>query len=119
MPFYVFEVLSPRYITAPPAPISVPRYPVRERKPPNRLSLTSVFHMTAKRALREDPATARPAIEAELRPIKSGMLTEDQRCSVIRSQLKVTQKYLSTTDGTGRIKDKVKARLVGGGDCQD
>ena len=114
--------------SAPPAPIAEPRYPVRERKPPNRLSLTSVFHITAKRALREDPATARPAIEAELRtliakgvfrPVKSSTLTADQRRSVIRSQLNVTQKYLPTTDGTGRIKDKVKARLVGGGDCQD
>ena len=92
------------------------------------MSLTSVFHITAKRALREDPSTARPAIEAELRtliekgvfrPIKHSTLTEDQRRSVIRSQLNVTQKYLPTTDGTGRIKDKVKARLVGGGDCQD
>ena len=112
---------------APPAPAE-PRYPVRERKPPNRLSLTSVYHMTAKRALREDPTTARPAIEAELRtliakgvfrPIKQSTLTEEQRRSVIRSQLNVTQKYLPTTDGAGRVKDKVKARLVGGGDCQD
>ena len=115
-------------LAAPPVPVTVPRYPTRERKPPNRLSLMSAFHMTAKRALKEDPATARPAIEAELRtliakgvfrPIKQSTLTEDQRRSVIRSQLNVTQKYLPTTDGTGRIKDKVKARLVGGGDCQD
>ena len=78
-----------------------------------------MFHITAKRALREDPATARPAIEGLFRPVKSRTLTEDQRCSIIRSQLNVTQKYLPTTDSTGRIKDKVKARLVGGGDCQD
>ena len=114
----------------PAAPLTptVPRYPTRERKPPNRLSLTSVFHITAKRALREDPTTARPAIEAELRtliakgvfrPVKQNTLTEEQRRSVIRSQLNVTQKYLPTTDGAGRVKDKVKARLVGGGDCQD
>ena len=31
----------------------------------------------------------------------------------------MTQKYLPTTNGSGRVKDKVKARLVGGGDCQD
>ena len=100
------------------------KYPSRERKPPNRLTL----HMTAKRALREDPATARPAIEAELktliskgvfRPILTSTLTESQRRGIIRSQLNVTQKYLPTTDGAGRVKDKVKARLVGGGDCQD
>ena len=73
------------------------KYPSRERKPPNRLTL----HMTAKRALREDPATARPAIEAELktliskgvfRPILTSTLTESQRRGIIRSQLNVTQK---------------------------
>jgi hypothetical protein len=31
----------------------------------------------------------------------------------------VTQKHLPTTDGAWSIKNKVKARLVGGGDCQD
>ena len=90
-------------LAAPPIPVTASRYPTRERKPPNRLSLMSAFHMTAKRALREDPATARPAIEAELRtliakgvfrPVKQSTLTEDQRRSVIRSQLNVTQKYL-------------------------
>ena len=84
--------------------------------------------MTATRALREDPTTARPAIEAELktlidkgvfRPVRTSTLTEAQRKGIIRSQLNVTQKYLPTTDGAGRVKDKVKARLVGGGDCQD
>ena len=113
----------------PPPPPPAPHvYPTRDRKPPNRLSLLNIFHMTAKRALKEDPTTARPAIEAELRtligkgvfrPIKTSQLTPEQRASIIRSQLNVTQKYLPTTDGTGRIKDKVKARLVGGGDCQD
>jgi hypothetical protein len=39
--------------------------PIRYRRPPDRLNLYSIFHMTAKRALREDPATARPAIEAQ------------------------------------------------------
>ena len=78
------EADPPAALPTLPAP---PRYPVRERRPPNRLSLTSVFHVTAKRALREDPATARPAVEAELRtviakgvfrPIKPSTLTEDQ-----------------------------------------
>jgi hypothetical protein len=39
--------------------------PMRDRRPPDRRNLYSIFHMTAKRALREDPATTRPAIEAE------------------------------------------------------
>jgi hypothetical protein len=30
----------------------------------------------------------------------------------------VTQKYLPTTDGDGRIEDIVEVRLVGGGDYQ-
>ena len=87
-----------------------------------------MFHIAAKRALREDPATARPAIETELRtliakgvfrPVKHNTLTEEQRRGVIRSQVNVIQKYLTTTDGAGRVKDKVKARLVGDGNCQD
>ena len=49
------------------SPIGVRKYPSRERKPPSRLNL----HMTAKRALKEDPATARPAIEAELKTLVS------------------------------------------------
>lgn len=111
-----------------PQPSAAPSRPTRDRRPPDRLNLLSTFHMTAKRALREDPTTARPAIEAELktligkgvfRPVKLTSLTTAQRVGIIRSQLNVTQKYLPTTDGAGRIKDKVKARLVGGGDCQD
>ena len=57
---------TPEAAPTPTAPVAVPvthTYPSRERKPPNRLTL----HMTAKRALREDPTTARPAIEAELK----------------------------------------------------
>lgn len=33
--------------------------------------------------------------------------------------MNVTQKYTPSSDGNGRVKDKLKARLVGGGDCQD
>ena len=33
--------------------------------------------------------------------------------------MNVTQKVAPTSDGSGRTKDKVKARLVGGGDGQD
>ena len=114
----------------PPPSTPLPNFtrPVRDRRPPDRLNLFSSFHVTAKRALREDPASARPAIEAELRtligkgvfrPVKTSTLTPTQRAGIIRSQLNITQKYLPTTDGAGRIKDRVKARLVGGGDCQD
>ena len=111
-----------------PTPSQLSQRPTRDRRPPDRLNLYSVFHITAKRALREDPTTARPAIEAELktlidkgvfRPVKISTLSPTQRAGIIRSQLNVTQKYLPTTDGTGRVKDRVKARLVGGGDCQD
>lgn len=103
-------------------------YPTRIRRPPEKLNLMSIFHITAKRALREDPATARPAIEAELRtlldmgvftPVHRNKLTPFQRKNIIRSQLNVTQKFLPSSDGSGRVKDKVKARLVGGGDGQD
>lgn len=103
-------------------------HPQRERRPPNKLNLLSIYHMTAKRALRETPDTAKPAIESELRtlvskgvfrPVFQHKLTPFQRANIIRSQLNVTQKYLPSSVGDGRVKDKVKARLVGGGDGQD
>jgi hypothetical protein len=37
----------------------------------------------------------------------------------VRSIVTRTQNYAPSSDGNGRIKDKLKARLVGGGDCQD
>ena len=110
-------------------PLTVPyAHPQRDRRPPTKLNLLSVYHITAKRALRESPETARPAIESELRtlvskgvfrPVHISKLTPFQRANIIRSQLNVTQKFLPSSDGTGRVKDKIKARLVGGGDCQD
>ena len=110
------------------APPTAYQHPSRERRPPTKLNLMSVYHMTAKQALRDIPHTARPAIESELRtlvekgvfrPIHTRLLTPTQRSSIIRSQLNVVQKFLPSTEGNGRAKDKVKARLVGGGDCQD
>ena len=118
-------------------PLRIPRdkpatapyvHPQRDRRPPSKLNLLSVYHITAKRALRESPDTARPAIESELktlmakgvlRPVHVSKLTPFQRANVIRSQLNVTQKFLPSSDWTGRVKDKVKVRPVGGGDCQD
>ena len=103
-------------------------HPQRDRKPPTKLNLLSIYHITAKRALKESPETARPAIESELRtlvskgvfrPVRIDKLTPFQRANIIRSQLNITQKFLPASDGAGRVKDKVKARLVGGGDCQD
>jgi hypothetical protein len=57
--------------------------------------------------------------KGDFRLVRTSILRPAQRVSIIRSQLNITQKYLPTTDGAGRIKDKVKANLVGGGDCQD
>ena len=51
--------------------------------------------------------------------MRASTLGPAQHVSIIRSQLNVTQKYLPTTDGAGRIKDRVKASLVGGGDFQE
>jgi Reverse transcriptase (RNA-dependent DNA polymerase) len=100
----------------------------RERKSPDRLTLICMAHITAKRALREDEENARPAIEAELRtmldkkvfsPVLQSTLSSEQKRRIIRSQLNITQKYLPSSDGQGRTKDRLKARLVGGGDGQD
>ena len=47
------------------------RRPTRERHPPTKLNLLSVYHMTAKQALRDIMEATRPAIESELRTLLS------------------------------------------------
>ena len=84
--------------------------------------------MTARKALKENPDEALQVIRKELETLlrKKAFhgrnyddLTQEQRKGIIRSQMNVTQKYAPSSDGNGRVKDKLKARLVGGGDCQD
>jgi hypothetical protein len=53
------------------------------------------------------------------RGVKYDDLNPGQRKVIIRSQMNVTQKYAPSSDGNWRVKDKLKARPVGGGDCQD
>lgn len=109
-----------------PTPTRTPS--TRERKPPDRLTLVCMSHITAKRALKEDEENARPAIEAELRtmldkrvfsPVLQSTLSLEQKEGIIRSHLNVTQKFLPSSDGQGRTKDRLKARLFGGSDGQD
>jgi hypothetical protein len=96
-------------------------HPSRIRRPPEKLNLYSVYHMTARRALKENPGEALPIIRQELETLlRKGVfrgrdyasLTENQRKGIIRSQMNVTQKYAPSSDGNGRVKDKLKARLV-------
>ena len=105
-------------------------HPQRDRRPPDRLNLTllSSFHVTARKAIKENRAEAVPAIEAELRSllhkkafhgIHVSSLTETQRKGIINSTMNITQKFSPSSDGNGRVKDKLKARLVGGGNRQD
>ena len=103
-------------------------HPTRTRRAPDRLNLLCVNHMTARKALKENPDEALPVIRKELETLlrKKAFHGKDyneldhaQRKGIIRSQMNVTQKYAPSSDGNGRIKDKLKARLVGGGDCQD
>jgi hypothetical protein len=115
--------------TAPPPPAQQPHvYPTRTRRAPDRLNLICVYHMTARKAIKESPDEAIPVIKKELvtlldkhafHGVKYDDLNPDQRKGIIRSQMNVTQKYAPSSDGNGRVKDKLKARLVGGGDCQD
>jgi Reverse transcriptase (RNA-dependent DNA polymerase) len=116
---------------APPPAMAAPQphvYPTRTRRAPDRLNLLCVNHMTARKALKENPDEALPVIRKELETLlrKKAFHATDyneldhaQRKGIIRSQINVTQKYAPSSDGKGRIKDKLKARLVGGGDCQD
>jgi hypothetical protein len=103
-------------------------HPQRTRRPPEKLNLLSIYHITARRALKENPKEALPVIRQEVEilqhkrvfhGIEYKSLTQTQTKGIIRSQMNVTQKYAPSSDGNGRIKDKLKARLVGGGDGQD
>ena len=78
--------------------------------------------------MKEIPELAEPAILLELSNLLKKMvftgrhfmsLSKSQKDSIIRSAMNITQKVAPTSDGSGRTKDKVKARLVGGGDGQD
>ena len=46
-------------------------------------------------------------------------LTTEQRSAILHSCMNVTQKFAPSSDGKGRVKDKLKARLVVGGNGQD
>ena len=46
-------------------------------------------------------------------------LTKEQRSAILHSCTNVTQKFAPSSDGKGRVKDKLKARLVVGGNGQD
>ena len=128
--------ISPREAESVPPPR---RNPPRSRNPPARLNLSSIissnksenlsaYHITARCAMKEIPELAEPAILLELSNIlKKNVFTgrhfmslsTSQKNSIIRSAMNITQKVAPTSDGSGRTKDKVKARLVGGGDGQD
>ena len=108
------------------------RNPTRSRKPPDRLNLSAIcsdksdnlsaYHITARRAMKEIPDLAEPAILLKKKVFTGRhfrFLSKAQQTSIIRSAMNVTQKVAPTSDGSGRTKDKVKVRLVGGGDGQD
>ena len=119
------------------APNNTSRYPTRERKAPDRLNLTDIsekvaslciIHITAKRAMKENPVETAPAILTELQNLTKKKvftgrhlheLSDFQRKRILRSQMNITRKVAPNSDGTGRAADKVKARLVAGNDGQD
>ncbi len=83
----------------------------------------AAIHISLSAALRERPTAAMKSITSELKqmiskrvwtPILTRQLTQDQRRSVIRSSMFLKEKYLPS----GAF-DKLKARLVAGGDQQD
>jgi hypothetical protein len=84
--------------------------------------------MTARKAIKENPDEAIPAIKKELktllhkyafRGVNYDNMYPSQRMGIIRSQMNATQKYAPTSEVSERMKDKLKACLMGGGDCQD
>jgi hypothetical protein len=108
----------------PPPVVPDPR-PQRQRRAPDRLNLA---HITARKALKDDPGQALPAIQLELRtllmkkvfrPRLASEMSEAQERSIVRSQMNVTRKVSPASDGGGRAFDKTKARLVVDGSRQD
>ena len=86
------------------------------------------LNMTVKRAMAENKAETGPAILLELTNLTNKSvfrgrhlhdLTPLQRKNIIPSHMNISVKVAPTSDGSGRTRDKVKARLVGGGDRQD
>jgi hypothetical protein len=93
-------------------------YPTRIRRPPDRLNLICTYHMTARRATKENPDEAVPVTKKELETLLHkhaflGVNYENmdaaQREGIIRSQMNVTQKYSSSSDGNRRMKDNTRA----------
>ncbi len=83
----------------------------------------AVLHISLRAALKSRPTDAMKSITLELKqmiskkvwtPIHTRQLTQDQRRSVIRSSMFLKEKYLPS----GAF-DKLKSRLVAGGDQQD
>ena len=81
------------------------------------------FHISVARAMREHPREAGPVIKKELQQmldkgvwhaVNTSQLSQAQRKSIIRSSMFLKEKF--TADGQF---DKLKARLVAGGDQQD
>jgi hypothetical protein len=82
-----------------------------------------VFKISVRAALRDRETEARPVMMAELQQIvdkrvwhgvKTRNLTRQQRRAIIRSSMFLKDKYLASN-----VFDKLKARLVAGGDQQD
>ena len=78
--------------------------------------------------MKENPVETAPAILTELQNLTKKKvftgrhlheLSDFQRKRILRSQMNITRKVAPNSDGTGRAADKVKARLVAGGDGQD
>ena len=99
--------------------------PVRITKKPERFN---VLHMTAKKAINEDPKRYLPPILQELTNlVRKGTfhgrhwdsMTQEEKRSVIRSSMNVTTKVTPASEGGGRAFDKDKGRLVFDGSQQD
>ena len=114
--------------------------PIRTKRAPERLNLSCIedtytdkvhhlsYHMTARRAMKEIPDKARPAIIDELTNLTKkgvltgrhwGDLTPTQRPRVLRSHTNVTHKVTPASDRTGQTEVKVKARHAANGDGQN
>lgn len=122
------EPLKKRVSRPPSRYVAAPLIATMEEYLPSIFQKYIAAHITAKRAIGEDPAKNLPPIILELTNLVKKetfhgrhweSMTQEERRNLVRSAMNVTNKVSPTSEGEGRVFDKTKARLVVDGSQQE